>query len=157
MLPAGSSLLVSQGHTSNDASKIDLGPHNTPGVKWGQEGDDQPGVTQLSSDAQACVCLVPSLGPFLQYSALSLHPVHFILPPYSPILEFFLATEDLSFGSSTRKAPGRTCLTSQTHLEAAVLKSWLCGLSVFYSQENRNGETNDKYLPPRPLEAWRLV
>lgn len=100
---------------------------------------------------------MPSLGPFLQYSALSLHPVHFILPPCSPILEFFLATEDLSFCSSTRKAPGRTCLTSQTHLEAAVLKSWLCGFSVFYSQENRNGETNDKYLPPHPLEAWSLV
>ena len=32
-------------------SMISLDPHSTPGVKWGRERGDRPGVTQLSSYA----------------------------------------------------------------------------------------------------------
>lgn len=48
---------------------ISLGPHNTPGAKWGQEGGGRTPGHPLPSDAQACVlpgaesgALAPMLG-----------------------------------------------------------------------------------------------
>lgn len=60
---------------------ISLEPHNTPGVKGGQEGDDGPEVIiHCQVTAKPACCLAPSLGLFLPFSALSLDPMYFTLP-----------------------------------------------------------------------------
>lgn len=120
------------------ASMMSLDLHNCPGVKWGQEGGDGPGVIQGHPGQSR---LAPGLGFFLRFSALSCDPVHFTLLACALVLEIFPGQ-----GGPSSLGPHKEARTSQTHLEA-IGRVWLRGASAFFGQKNKTGVTNDEDSP----------